>query len=218
MTFVSSSGWLMGTCVPVGGHWAARQTQDNCGETINDDNVLTVDELRERAHIEESDTLLKSYISAARLQVERDTGCALPQQTVAVVYERVDSGIYLVPMPPTQNILTVQYMDSDGLVTSLVVDDVVQYLDAVSMPARLVWTPTAFQGLNPSMPGAALLLTVTAGWTKETLPPLLKFAVGLLASHYLTVGRDLVSVDSTPVAMPMGYEAAIAPYRLELVA
>jgi hypothetical protein len=90
-----------------------------------------------------------------------------------------------------------------------------QQLDMVSMPARLTWMPSTFTG-TPS-PLAALTLSVIAGWTKETLPPALKFAVGLLATHYLTAGRDRVVIGTSVLEMPAGYADAIDAYRLEVV-
>jgi hypothetical protein len=43
--------------------------------------------------------------------------------------------------------------------------------------------------------------------------PLLVQAVGLLAAHMATFGRDAVTND-TPNLVPLGYEEAIASYRL----
>jgi hypothetical protein len=56
-------------------------------------------------------------------------------------------------------------------------------------------------------------LELLVGWTQATLPPPLKQAVGLLATHYLTYGRDRVAVGGV-VEMPAGYAEAIAPYTL----
>ena len=214
MTCAYGGPWIRGSRFPVGGHWAASQFSGDGVDPINDDDVLTVAELKERTHIEESDELLKSYISAARQQVERDTGCALPQQTIAVGYDRIDpAGIYLVPMPPLQAVVSVQVLTTDGNSTQLDPDTIIESFDALSMPARLTFKPGAFDGFT-LVPLSGLFLNCTVGWPKAFLPPLLKFAVGLLASHYATFGRDLATVDSV-VSMPMGYESAIQGYRLE---
>jgi uncharacterized phiE125 gp8 family phage protein len=204
---------------PAGGHWAVQTVAGEPPLVLNDDDILTADELRERSHIEESDALLQSFISAARQQVERDTGLALPTQRIAVGYDVVDpSRIYLVPRPPLQDLTAVVYSDVNGGTT--VIDtpyDLLVNLDRVSMPGRLLFKSDAFSAM-PAPPGPmqALGLVVTAGWTKDTLPPLLKFAVGLLASHYLTLGRDLASIDQA-TEIPMGYSAAIQAYRLEVL-
>ena len=51
-----------------------------------------------------------------------------------------------------------------------------------------------------------------------TVPPLLKWACGLLACHYLLTGRDLAIVGTIVQSVPMGYEDAIRVYRQESLA
>jgi len=203
----------------VGGHWSVVPVVGNAQyPPADDDDVLTVDQLKERARIVpgdfESDELMKSYIRAARLKVERDTGCALPEQYLAVSYDRIDSGVYLVPMPPLQEVMEILYFGTDGSSTSVDLDALAQ-VDLVSFPARLLFATNAFTGLPPALPMQPLGLIVKAGCTTDTLPDALRFAVGLLASHYLTTGRDMVVSGGDRMSeMPYGYEDAIAPHRL----
>jgi uncharacterized phiE125 gp8 family phage protein len=195
---------------PVGGHWAGRVLTAG-----NDDDVLTVDELKERTHVVESDALLKSYISAARQQVERDTGLTLPTTQLAIEFGTAPAAgeVLLIPYPPLQEITVMTGFDAAGNPVAIDIEDPTQVLliNVTSKPARV----TFGSAFNPGST-TGLWLTITAGWTKDTLPPLLKQAVALLASHYVTFGRDLATLDSV-VPMPMGYEAAIQPFRLEVV-
>jgi uncharacterized phiE125 gp8 family phage protein len=198
-------------CAP---HWAVRVTDEG-----NDDDVLTVDELKERARIvpgdEESDALLQSYITAARQQVERDIGCALPTQTVAASFDTVDASQPLtVPWPPLQAVEGVSYTDPDGVVVDLDPTELITRIDTLSMPGRIWWLPGVFTGVPYPL---TLTLALTVGWTKDTLPPLLKFAVGLLAAHYLTAGRDRVVIGTIVDDMPAGYAEAIQAYRIEVL-
>lgn len=200
---------------PVGGHWAARVLV--AGDPLE---VLSIAELQERARIvagdAESDELLTSYIAAAIDQVERDTGLALPTQTIAVTFDEPgQSGVLLLPRPPCQEVIAIAYMDSAGTIVQPDPGDVVLQLDTVSMPARLTWMPGTFVGAPA--PLAALQLSVLCGYTPETLPPSLKFAVGLLATHYLTAGRDRVVIGTSVLEMPAGYAEAIEVHRLEIV-
>jgi len=61
---------------------------------------------------------------------------------------------------------------------------------------------------------------VVAGWPNAAIllaeVPLLVHAVGLLTAHYATLGRDLAlaGMRGAMETVPMGYEEAIAPYRL----
>lgn len=194
---------------PAGGHWAARVLQAG-----DPDDVLTVAELLERARIvagdAESTELLQSYIAAAIAQVELDTGLALPTQTISVSFDAPAGGVLLLPRPPCQAVTAITYVDGNGDTVALVPDDVIQQLDTLSMPARLAWTPGTVS--------APMTLTLTAGWAKAQLPPTLKFAVGLLATHYLTAGRDRVVIGTSVIDMPAGYDEAIAVHRLESVA
>lgn len=177
---------------------------------------LTVDELYARARIvpgdEEDQALVASYIKAAREQVERDTGCALPTQTIAISYDRIESGPYRLPMPPCQDVTSVIYMDVDGGSTQVDPDVAIAQLDVVSMPARLLFTSGAFAGLPAPVALQPLGLVAVVGWTPAELPELLKQAVGLLAAHYLTAGRDRTVIGTSVVVMPAGYEDAIAPF------
>lgn len=201
---------------PPGGHWSARVF--TAGES---DDVLTVAELNAIARIvpgdEESDALIKSYITAAIAQVEHDTGLALPTQMLAITFDdAAPDGVLAIPRPPTQEIAGISYTDADGNLQQPDPGEVILQLDLASMPARLTWFPNTFIGAPARL--AALGLSVKAGWTKDTLPADLKFAVGLLAAHYVTAGRDRVVIGTSVLDMPAGYQEVIDRWRLEVVA
>lgn len=200
---------------PIGGHWSV-----SIVTPPDDDAVLTIDQLKERARLvagdEESDELYKSYRSAACRKVEKDTGYALAKQTIAVSYDRVEPGTYLVPMPPTQAITSVLYMDVTG--GSTVFDDsVIAQLDRVSAPARLIFTSGAFAGLPAALSVQALGLVVEAGFDVDAIPDSFRFLVGLLAAHYVTAGRDLAVLGERMEIMPAGYTDMVNALRLETV-
>lgn len=186
--------WSTGVC-GFGGHWSARVLVPPATEPI------TPTELLERARLKGSDAegnpLLVDYIAAARGQVEQDTGCALLTQTIAVGFDGMPVRL---PWPPLQAIVRVTAIDADGL--SYEVDPLTYQVDTLSMPARVFWARA---------PGP-VTLELLVGWTPATLPPPLKQSVGLLASHYLTYGRDRVAVGAGVAEMPAGYAEAIAPY------
>jgi uncharacterized phiE125 gp8 family phage protein len=206
---------------PPGGTWAARVITPP-----NDDDILTLAELADRTHVTESDALMTDYRAAARRQVERDTGCALTTQTIQVAYDvaPVAGDVFVLPCPPLQAVAAITFVLADG--TTLAVDPATApiTLDAWSFPARLCWNslPIFPQSLATFQP---LRLNLVVGWTGPAyvppasppfttpLPSSLKHAVGLLASHYLTYGRDLVS-ENVASEIPMGYDDAIAPYQV----
>jgi uncharacterized phiE125 gp8 family phage protein len=179
-----------------GGHWSARILVPPAIEPI------TPTELLDRARLTGSDAegtpLLADYIAAARAQVEQDTGCALLSQTIAVGF---DYAPRFLPWPPLQAIAQVTAVDGNGV--SQPIDPTTYWVDTLSMPARIGWT---------TAPAGPVTFELLVGWTLPTLPPPLKQAVGLLASHYLTYGRDRVAIGSGVAEMPAGYAEAIAPY------
>jgi uncharacterized phiE125 gp8 family phage protein len=177
--------------------WAARIVTAPAVEPI------TPAELLDRARLTGSDAegsaLLADYIAAARAQVEQDTGCALLSQTIVVAFDGTPT---VLPWPPLQAVASASCPDAAGLPQPI--DPATFRVDSVSVPARIAWT---------TPPAGPVTLELLVGWTQATLPPPLKQAVGLLATHYLTYGRDRVAVGGV-VEMPAGYAEAIAPYTL----
>lgn len=204
---------------PVGGHWSVSVVTPP-----NDDDVLTIDQLKERARIVdgdvESDELVKSYISAACRQFERDTGYALSKQTIAIGYDRVDAGgVYVVPRPPLNDVTSIVYMGVDGAAAVLDPNVVIAQIDRVSAPGRLTFTSGAFAGLPAPLGMQPLGLVVDAGYAPDAIPADFRQAVGLLAAHYLTTGRDRVVMGQNAVSiMPSGYDEIVNAWRLEVVA
>lgn len=181
---------------------------------------LSIAEVKQRARISTSaeDGLIRTYIKAARDQVEQDTGLALLTQTRDVYLDSVPAGItpFALPWPPLQSVTSVKYTDTGGIVQTLAASNYVW--DASSMPARLalsdvgVW-PTDIRVFQP------WVIRIVVGWTNPALiPPALLEAVGILAVHMATFGRDLVSVGNTVTPMLQSYHEKIAAYSLVRVA
>lgn len=182
--------------------------------------VITVENLEARARIAAADgepELVPGYLLAAQEQVQRDTGLVLlPETHVAWTDALPSMGALDLPVTswPIAALQSVAWTDDTGAEHEL---DPGSYLvDLARRPGRLSWvgsvggSPRTFQGWKVQ------LLT---GWASpELVPPLLRQAIGVLASHYLTIGRDLTSIGSSVEVMPMGYEAAIAPWRVVSVA
>lgn len=187
--------------------WATPTTVSSVLVAGPDAEPLTLAEGKLRAGLDwpdgdPRDDLMKGFIAAARQQVEHDTGLALLTQTRNVTITATSDGI--MPMPvqamPVQSIT-----DPAGHVV-----DRALYFSDVARRQVLWFTATE--------PGT---WQIVAGWLDpETLKreaPLLVQAVGLLTAHYATLGRDLASFDKASAAValiPLGYEEAIAPYRV----
>jgi uncharacterized phiE125 gp8 family phage protein len=158
--------------------------------------------LRARHDRTDEDALLLGFIQAARQQVERDTDRALLTQTWRAVVV-APYGPIEVPWPPLQAVTKVTVQTAEG---TSVLDPSLYVVDTVSAPGRV---------LISGMGAAAVEIEYVAGWPDVAhLPPLLVHAVGLLAAHYLTVGRDLATVGTIISTTVAGYAEAVAPYRL----
>jgi uncharacterized phiE125 gp8 family phage protein len=183
---------------------------------------ITVEELLALARIvpgDEETPLCPGYISAARQQVERDTDLGIAQASYVVTFDAWPASTVLeLPYPPLVSVESVIWTDTDNVEHTVPATSYV--VDTVSVPGRIIWTPAADWQPPATEPRAyaAWAVTFTAGYDTTTIPPLLKWAVGLLASHYLTTGRDLTIVGTSGMEMPMGYAEAIRPFRLESVA
>ncbi len=82
------------------------------------------------------DDLVRSMITAAREQVESDTGSALITQTWKLVLDAFpDADNILLPRPPLQSVTSVAYLDGDGNQQTLSAGAYV--VDTDSRPGRL---------------------------------------------------------------------------------
>jgi uncharacterized phiE125 gp8 family phage protein len=165
---------------------------------------LTLDEAKLRAGLDwvpgdPRDALMTDFIRAARMQVEQDTGLALPMQTRDVTIAATIGS----PAPLPWQAMPVQSMT----------DPAGRRVD----PARYA-SLTDFWGSEwvQAFPGGTW--RIVAGWpTADALRaevPLLLHAVGLLTAHYATLGRDLVLAGHILPSVPMGYAEMVAAYTL----
>jgi len=163
------------------------------------------------------DAMLTSFIAAARSKVEQDTGLALLTQTRDVYFDALAGQVIALPpqCTPLQAVIEIASTDRTGAVqplaaTSYVVDVAT---GRVGLALGAAWSTGTLRPFQP------FVMRIIAGYPSVAqLPPLLFFAVGLLAAHYLTAGRDVLQVGHIVATTPFGYEDAIAPYRLETVA
>jgi uncharacterized phiE125 gp8 family phage protein len=199
-------------------YWPNRQGLHVAAVRIDgpDNEPLTVEELKDRGRIDrtDEDNLLVDYLVAAREQVEADTDHAIGTQTWQVRLEPLPLVGYALelPWPPLQAVLEIRAFDLYG--DDVVLDPATYRVDAISRPGRLLLLPSVVVGTGRG--AAGLVLTLTAGFTEDTLPARLKQAIGLLAAHMAGPGRDLVQTGTRANAMPFvpyGYAELIAPFQ-----
>jgi len=163
-------------------------------------------------------TVWPGYISAARQQVEHDTERILIATPCLVTVAYDDEPWSTPEAPQWRRVPLVSRVQAVRTATART-----RVGAAYPLPA---WSFRHQGGaLTIAAPAATtdrIEFEVVLGWedaaTLASLAPGLIQAVGVLAVHFVTHGRDLVAMDGAPVEMPFAYRAAIQPWRVESIA
>lgn len=169
---------------------------------------ISVSELRDQARKFETDedSLLESFIVAARQSVELSIERALITQTFELELNGFPNCNTLkLPRPNLQSVTSIAYTDANGDAQTL--DSSIYTISKAKTNPSLVlnsgesWPSTYDQV-------ATVLATYVAGYGDDAadVPEMLRLAIGVLATHYFE--------NRTLGAMPSGLEYLIAPYRV----
>lgn len=187
-------------------HFTLQRTADATEEPI------TLQQAKDwlRVDLDVDDAVIAALITAARQQVERDTGRVCSTQTWALGLDAVPAGAITLPVGPVLSVSSVVVYAPDN--TASTVAATVYRLDADSRPARLVlqtdqsW-PTDVRAEN------ALVVTFTAGMTaSDTAQTPLLQAMLFLVSHWYA-NREGVAGDRM-AELPLAYQMLIASERV----
>jgi uncharacterized phiE125 gp8 family phage protein len=148
------------------------------------------------------DDLMKGFITAARQQVEKDTGLALIKQTRDVTLAIVPGAPVPLPMHALPLIAITE--TTDGATPARV------RIDADRRTLTVIDDPLADAVVRS--------WRIESGWadaaTLKADAPLLVQAVALLVAHFATTGRDAVITGTIVNTTPLGYADAIQPFTL----
>jgi uncharacterized phiE125 gp8 family phage protein len=186
---------------------------------------LTLDQGKLRAGLDwvvgdPRDALMIGFIQAARAKVEQDTGLALLTQTRDVSLDAVSRRTIELPSQsrPLQAVTSIKSIDTAGAVNTLDPANYVVDLASgrIGLSVSGVW-PTDLRYFQP------WVIRIVSGYLDvaalTAAAPGLVHAVGLMTAHYATVGRDVAAVERVSgIEVPYGYDDAIAPYKLVVVA
>lgn len=100
--------------------WHLELVEPPTMEPITATEVLT-DHLRS-ANISEEQPYVERLLKTARIMAERSTRRALMPQTWALVMDRFPYGEILVPRPPLLSIVSIDYIDTEGVEQTLAAD------------------------------------------------------------------------------------------------
>lgn len=156
-----------------------------------------------RIDISTDDTLLASYVKAARRKVESLSRHVLIEQTWKLYLDDWPAGdTIVIPVVPLMSVTSVKYTDKDGTVATLSSSTYV--VDIYSKPARIrlksdqSWPGTTLQVLN------GIVVEFKAGFGDDStdVPDELCHAVKLLAAHWYENREAIATSGAMPKEIP----------------
>ena len=176
---------------------------------------LTLEEAKRFLRITSSaeDDVVAALVAAARKRIERGTELALITQTVEVKLDGFwDSCAIELPMPPLQEVVSVQYLDGAGALQTLSADT--YKVSTHRRPGR-VWLASGKSWPTTKDEREAVTITFKAGFgdTAADVPPNLIHAMRMLCAHY-DRNREAVLAGEAPQIVPEGVETLISGERI----
>ena len=176
--------------------------------------------LRVESEQEEEDALILGLVKAARAFVENETGRAMLTQTWRVYLDRFPTRFYrdtaiTLPVVPVQSITSVSYYNEAGVLTVFPGGSYV--VDLASEMGRIVTGVSIAWPSTYDIPNAVVVELVAGYPNVGAIPAPLVAAMKLLIGHWYE-SRESVVVGTSAMAIPLGVDALLAPYRMLAVA
>lgn len=165
--------------------------------------TLTQAKSQSRVDISTDDTLLNSYIAAARRYCERVDWRAYMTQTLEVWLDEWPSGnVLTIPRPPLQSVTYIKYYDEDSVEATF--SSAAYYVDTVSEPGRVMlksdydWPSATLREVN------GVVVRFIAGWTSaDNVPETIRQAILLVIGHWYE-NREGVLVGTVSKEIELG--------------
>ena len=155
------------------------------------------------------DTLIADLISAARQNVEHQTGLSLiTQQWRMTLDQWPEDDVIELPRGPVTGVISVVVYAANGAPSTVPPADYL--LDMRSDPARLMFEKRASPGRR--MNGIEIDFSAGFGATGTNVPDMLNRAILLLVAHWYEF-RGAFRASDQPVSYPDGYLPLMRPYR-----
>jgi uncharacterized phiE125 gp8 family phage protein len=182
--------------------------------------VVTLAEMKAYLHVDhdDEDTTITALVQAVTQHLEgRDgwLGRALMTQTWDLTIDQFPARELRIPLPPLQQVVFVNYYDTNGIEQTFSSMDYT--VDLASVPGWVVlnassrW-PTTLPGINMVRVRFVCGYADDGNSPPNNVPAPIKVAiVRMVASHFDT--REAVIVGQTAMKVPGAAEALLAPYR-----
>ncbi|MBL9088438.1 MAG: phage head-tail connector protein [Planctomycetia bacterium] len=176
---------------------------------------LTLEEAKRFLRItsDAEDDVVLALVAAARKRIERGTELALITQTVEVKLDGFWGSCAIeLPMPPLQEVVSIQYLDAAGALQTLPADT--YKVSTHRRPGR-VWLASGKSWPTTKDEREAVTVTFNAGFGDDPtdVPPNLIHAMRMLCAHY-DRHREAVMAGEAPQLVPEGVEALMAGERI----
>ena len=159
---------------------------------------VSVDELKVFARIDgsEEDTLLASFIEAARINIENYLKRALIEQTITLHMDWVNTREIFLPRPPLISVTGIYTIDEDDVETEYSTD--YYFVVTESIPGKIIIKRNSSLPSNTERDYAGYKIVYKAGYgtTPADVPAVIKKAIKQLASYYYEI--RIVSDDIPP--------------------
>ena len=171
-----------------------------------------------RVDIDDDDTLIEFYISAARSWVEEvcRPRLALITQTWKYVADEFPSSDTLeLLVYPLISVTAVTYTDENGVTTTIPSANYV--VDAISEPGRIrlkstaSWPSATLQVVN----GFAVTFTAGFGAAPAAVRPELRQVIQLLVAHQYENREPIIATGAMPKSLEFSVMALLSPWRRE---
>jgi uncharacterized phiE125 gp8 family phage protein len=174
---------------------------------------VTVQEMREHARISltDDDSHIQGLIASAVTYAETFLNRQIMTATYRLSMDGFPSWIIKLPMPPTQSVTSITYVDSGGTTTTLAGSTYI--LDSDSSPARI--TP-AYSTIWPSIRSqiGSVKVTFVAGYASAALVPApITHAIRMLVAHWYE-NREAVSTGAVSKAVEMSVFDLLSSERI----
>lgn len=155
------------------------------------------------------DLMIADLISAARQDVENQTGLSLISQQWRMTMDNWPDGDMIeLPRGPVTGIIAVTVYAANGAPSTVLPTDYL--LDMRSEPARLLFEKRSYPGRR--MNGIEIDFSAGFGATGASVPDMLNRAILLLVAHWYEF-RGAFRASDQPVSYPDGYLPLMRPYR-----
>ncbi|WP_156362106.1 head-tail connector protein [Sphingomonas sp. Leaf208] len=175
--------------------------------------VVTWEDMAPQLALEADDIrkpLVEAYVAAATSHIDGPTGWlqrCIGVQTLEIRFEAARSRCVALPCPPVIDIVSLSYLDLDGVLQEASVDGV-ELVDGTLHPITGAWSWETASARRD-----AVRVRYRAGY--ETVPPSIKVAIMMMATDlFRNRGTVAVGLSATSVPMSTTVEALLGPFQV----